>query len=53
MDGQKCRHEQCSCYVDLGMFYCSDRCRELDVKDGDAPPHGRCGCGHTGCLKGF
>jgi hypothetical protein len=52
MDGQKCSHEQCSCYVDLGKFYCSDRCRELDVKDGDAPPHARCGCGHTGCIKG-
>jgi hypothetical protein len=33
------------------MFYCSNRCRELDVKDGDAPPHARCGCGHAGCVK--
>ena len=50
MDGQKCAHEQCTCFVDLGALYCSDRCRELDVQDADAAPHARCGCRHTGCV---
>lgn len=49
MDGQKCAHEQCTCFVDLGQLYCSDRCREHDAQDADAPPHARCGCRHAGC----
>ncbi|MBV8155273.1 MAG: hypothetical protein JO029_04230 [Candidatus Eremiobacteraeota bacterium] len=52
MDGQKCRHDQCTCYVDLGQTYCSDRCRQLDDADGDAPPRARCGCRHAGCEAG-
>lgn len=52
MDGAKCEHAQCTCYVDLGMTYCSDRCRENDAKDGEAPAHDRCGCRHVGCVGG-
>jgi hypothetical protein len=50
MDGQKCAHEQCTCFVDLGMLYCAPRCRELDAKDGEAAPHERCGCRHADCM---
>ncbi len=52
MDGQKCEHPQCTCYVDLGQMYCSDRCRQLDIADGDAAPHERCGCRHAECASG-
>ncbi len=52
MDGQKCAHEQCTCFVDLGHTYCSDRCRERDAIDGDANPRARCGCRHAGCETG-
>jgi hypothetical protein len=51
MDGEKCGHEQCTCYVDFGETYCSDRCREAEQQDPDAPPHGRCGCRHLECLS--
>lgn len=50
MDGQKCEHEQCSCYVDLGERFCSPECREAASADGDAPPHARCVCRHVGCA---
>jgi hypothetical protein len=49
MDGQKCQHGPCTCYVDLGQLYCCDRCRRLDTQDPDAGPRGRCGCRHAGC----
>lgn len=51
MDGQKCVHIQCACYVDLGAFYCSDRCREADKANPDAPPHGECRCHHVECEE--
>ncbi|HTX58324.1 MAG TPA: metallothionein [Verrucomicrobiae bacterium] len=49
MDGQKCAHEPCSCYVDLGKLYCGERCRENDAASPEAAPHSRCGCRHVGC----
>jgi len=49
MDGQKCAHEACTCFVDLGATYCSPRCREMDELDGEPAPHSRCGCRHAGC----
>ena len=50
MDGQKCRHEPCTCYVDLGQEYCCEHCRQLDEQDGgDTAPRSRCGCFHAGC----
>jgi hypothetical protein len=49
MDGQKCDHTQCTCYVDLGAFFCSDRCREQAAADPDAPPHDSCNCRHDEC----
>jgi hypothetical protein len=49
MDGQKCAHPQCTCFLDLGMIYCSPRCKEKDDQDGDAAPRERCGCRHAGC----
>ena len=51
MDGQKCAHEQCTCFIDLGEFYCSDDCRRRDIADGDAEPHARCGCKHNDCMS--
>ena len=51
MDGQKCEHPQCRCYVDLGMMWCSDRCKELDQKDGDAGAFEKCGCKHAECER--
>ncbi len=52
MDGQKCEHEQCTCYVDLGETYCGDRCREAEQQDPDAAPHSQCGCRHVDCVTG-
>ncbi|HUZ48347.1 MAG TPA: hypothetical protein VMW12_01260 [Candidatus Dormibacteraeota bacterium] len=53
MDGQKCGHVQCTCYVDLGQTYCSDRCAEYDKQDADLPAHDRCGCRHDTCMNGY
>jgi hypothetical protein len=50
MDGQKCRREQCTCYVDLGQVYCCDHCRR-NGEAIDEGPHGPCGCHHTGCER--
>ena len=52
MDGVKCAHGPCSCYVDLGQDYCSPRCREMDGKDSDPAVHDRCGCHHDECVGG-
>ena len=49
MDGQKCEHEQCTCYVDLGESYCNERCREQAQADPDAAPHDVCYCRHVEC----
>jgi len=49
MDGQKCDHTQCTCYVDLGMDYCSDRCREQAQAAPEGSPHERCNCRHADC----
>jgi hypothetical protein len=49
MDGVKCEHPQCTCYVGLGEMYCSVRCRIGDATDGDAAPHGHCPCNHEEC----
>ena len=51
MDGQKCAHPQCTCFVDLGMSDRSPRCRERDEQDGDAAAPAL-GCRHAGCLAG-
>ncbi len=50
MDGQKCEHDRCNCYVDLGQTYCNERCKESDRSDGDAAPDGKCACRHADCL---
>ncbi len=51
MDGQKCAHEQCSCYVDLGQTFCSDTCRRRAAGDADLAPHEHCGCRHDECAN--
>jgi hypothetical protein len=52
MDGQKCAHGRCTCFVDLGQEYCGSRCREMARTDPDAGPHGHCGCHHEACQAG-
>ena len=51
MDGQKCGHEPCTCYVDLGETFCAPVCRERARATQDPDPHGRCGCRHEECLN--
>lgn len=51
MDGVKCAHEQCTCFVDLGETYCHYSCREAAEQDAAAAPHGRCRCGHIDCAS--
>jgi hypothetical protein len=49
MDGEKCGHEQCTCFVDLGEDYCGPHCRQQMQADPDASPHDFCGCHHAEC----
>jgi hypothetical protein len=49
MDGVKCGHEACTCFVDLGERYCSAACREDVTADTDVRPRGPCRCRHAEC----
>jgi len=43
----KCEHQGCEC--ETNQRFCSDKCREAQVKGQAAGSSAGCGCGHPDC----